>query len=144
MYGIKVVNGDLLVRGDGNVVEISGADRVKQELSHWLIEPLGSDTVYRRFGSTLWDSVGEPVLSQTLNEISAEVERVVNNYIAYQKRQVNEDMLRGVDAFSRNWGADDIIDSVASIDVSAVADTVYVKVELVLSSGDRVVIRQSS
>ena len=122
MYGIKVVNGDFSVKGDGNVTEITGAERIMQELSHWLIEPLGTDTIYKRFGSTLWDSVGNPMLDEYINEVKSEVARVVSNYVAYQKRQINEDMVKGTDRFMRNWDYDDIIDRVVSIDVKALPD----------------------
>ncbi len=144
MYGIKIAGGDIVVRGDGDVVEISGAERVQQELSHWLMEPLGTDPIYVNFGSTLWDSVGNVASEEHINEVRDEVSRVVSNYVAYQKRQISEDMAKGQGRFMRNWGYGDIIKSVDGIDVSAVADTVYVQVKLTLADGTSVTVNQQS
>lgn len=144
MYGLKVSNGDLAVRGDGNVVKITGAERIKQELSHWLLEPLGTDTLYKRFGSTLDNLVGSPILNEYLTEVRSECSRVVQNYVEYQKRQINEDRLRGEDVFMANWKSDDIINSVNGISVKTVADTVRVTVKLTTAGGTLVTVVQES
>ena len=144
MYGLKIVDGDFAMTGDGNIVQITGADRIRQELSHWLLEPLGTDTIYSKFGSSLWDSVGEPMIAEAISDVKSEVSRVVRNYVAYQKRQINEDMLASTDRFMKNWGYDDIIDTVNSIEVNAVADTLYVTVELTTASGETITVEQQS
>lgn len=142
VYGIKVVNGDLAIMGDGNAKEITGVERIRQELSHWLLEPLGADTIYERFGSSLWDSVGNPMTSEYIEEVRREVSRVVSNYVAYQARQVKEDLARSTERFLKDWGDDDIIDSVNEISVRAVADTLYVTVKLTTAGGRQIVIVQ--
>ena len=144
MYGIKVVAGDIALNGDGNVKKVSGAERVKQELSHWLMEPLGTDPIYVNFGSTLWDSVGGIASSEHISNVREEVSRVVSNYVAYQRRQIKEDMAMGQERFMRNWDVGDIVESVNEIDVKAVADTVYITVKLTLANGTGVTVIQQS
>ena len=74
--------------------------------------------------------------------MKAEVTRVVNNYVTYQRKQYQE-YVNGVNGNIVNvWGAGDLIKSVVSIDVSAVADTVRVVVRLKLSDGSVVDVEQ--
>ena len=144
VYGFKIAAGDIAVRGDGNVQQISGRERIAQELACWLIEPLGTDTIYRRFGSTLADLIGSPVSDEVLADVRAEVYRVVGNYIEYQKRQVSEAMESGAYDFLSVWSPDDIINSFDGIDIEAVADSVQVTVKLTTAAGETVTVVQTS
>ena len=56
MYTLKIVNGDFAVKGDGNIVQLTGAQRIRQELACWLLEPLGTDKYYSKFGSAIGDN----------------------------------------------------------------------------------------
>ena len=143
MYGLKVTNGDLAVMGDGNVVQVEGQERLQQEIAHWLLEPLGTDTLYNRFGSTLDELVGSPMLPQYIAEVRAEVGRVVQNYMAYQTRQMNEDRAKGEDVFLKNWRDGDIIETLDGIAVNAVADTLTVTVKLTTVAGSKLTITQT-
>lgn len=143
MYGLKVSGGDLAVRGDGNVSEVRGADRIVQELSHWLLEPLGTDTLYERFGSTLDSMIGSPMLPEYISEVRSEVGRVVSNYVEYQKRMMREDRQRGEVTFMRNWPDDEIIDTVDGVSVTNVADRLLVTVKLTTVAGARVSVIRS-
>ena len=100
--------------------------------------------MYSAFGSTLNDSIGGTVSSTTKTDVKAEVTRVVNNYVTYQRKQYQEHV-NGVNGNIVNvWGAGDLIKSVVSIDVSAVADTVRVVVRLKLSDGSVVDVEQTA
>lgn len=139
---MKMVNGDISVRGDGNSVEVTGVERLVQEISHWLIEPLGTDQLYAKFGSSLWDQVGDPLIDKCVVDVKAEVYRVVSNYVAYQKRQMQEDLNASPDLFMRKWGNDDIVDEFKGVDVNVVADTLYVTVKLKTASGAEFTVNQ--
>lgn len=128
--------GDLDVAGDGNVTSITGADRIRQEISCWLMEPLGSDPLYPKFGSKLWDSIGMIATDMELMEIKAEVTRVVNNYIEYQQIQMNEAKSKDAQSFLNSWTKDDIIQSFDGVDVYSVGDTVTVSISLTTASGN--------
>ena len=144
MYGLKISNGDFAVRGDGHVVEITGRNRIEQELAHWLLEPIGTDTLYARFGSRLGELIGSPMLDEYIAEVRSECGRVVQNYVEYQKRQMNEDLLKGETYFLKNWADDDIIESVDGITVKTVADRVRVTVKLTTAAGNRIEVAQES
>ena len=143
MYSLKLTDGDLAIRGDGNSVQLTGARRLEQEISCWLLEPVGSDTLYSKFGSTLWDKVGSPMLDEYIAEVRSEVVRVVNNYIEYQKNQVNADLLKGEAVFLSNWGDDDIIKRFDGVSVNVVADTLEVTVQLTTVAGSKVTVERT-
>lgn len=142
MYTFKIANGDLAMRGDGNITQLSGPQRIEQELACWILEPLGTDKLYPGFGSKLGDYVGSPALNDYLIEIRAEVVRVVNNYIEYQKKQIERYRSGTIGDFVNAWNDDDIIRTVNSIDVKTVADTVSVTVTLTTVAGQGVNIAQ--
>lgn len=142
MYGFKLSGGDIAVRGDGNVSTVTGHERIKQELACWLLEPIGTDPLYPRFGSSLNELIGSPMIEEYTSRVRREVQRVVANYIEYQKNQMNDDMLKGETVYLSNWQDSDIISSVQSIRLNAVADDLHVRVELNTVGGETVVVEQ--
>ena len=142
MYGLKIVNGDLAVQGDGNITELTGHERLEQELSCWILEPLGTDRMYSNFGSTLDGYVGSPIIDEYLIDIRAEVTRVVNNYIAYQRQQIQEARNSSTASFINAWRPDDIISSLDDIQIESMADTVKVVVKLTTMTGDEISVEQ--
>ena len=142
MYSLKIVDGDLAMLGDGTISKVSGADRIRQDLSCWILEPLGTDVMYPNFGSTLGNDIGAPIVADNLLEIKAEVTRVVNNYIEYQKKQYEDAKLRSTEAVVNAWTPGDMIAKVNGIHVDSVADTVTVVVKLTTAAGEGISIEQ--
>ena len=142
MYSLKIVDGDLAMLGDGTIAKVSGAERIRQDLSCWLLEPLGADVMYRNFGSTLGERIGSAITADSLLEVKAEVTRVVNNYIEYQKKQYGDAQLRTTESVVNAWSPDDMIARVDYIHVDSVADTVVVVVKLTTAAGMGISIEQ--
>ena len=140
MYDLKITNGDLAVRGDGNITKIYGAERIVQDLSCWILEPFNTDPMYSRFGSTVWDMIGTTVTSDNLGQLKAEITRVINNYYEYQQRQISQAVGNGT--FNYAFPNDEVIGSIDSIDVSAIADSVSVVVKLTMASGNQIAVEQ--
>lgn len=140
MYDLKITDGDLAVRGDGNITKIYGAERIVQDLSCWILEPFNTDTMYSRFGSTVWDMIGTTVTNDNLGQLKAEITRVVNNYYEYQQRQISQAVGNGT--FNYAFPNDEVIGSIDSIDVSAIADSVSVVVKLTMASGNQIAVEQ--
>lgn len=140
MYNLKIVDGDLAVQGNGDLVQISGPERIAQELSCWVLEPLGTDFIYPKFGSDLNEHIGSIMSQDELLEVRSEVTRLVRNYVTYQQRQISEANLSGL---VNVWHDNDIVQRIDSIEVQNVADTIEVSVSLTTVGGDRVSVRQS-
>lgn len=142
MKTIQVTGGDIAVRGDGDVVKLTGAERIKQELTLWILEPIGTDVMYPGFGSTIHTYIGQPITEETLAEVRAEVSRIVDNYIAYQTQFMDGYQSRSMQVFLDSWTNADVIRSVDLIDVSAVADTCTISVQLTTVGGESVAITE--
>lgn len=138
MDTLKIVNGDLAVLGDGNTVRLTGAERIKQELTMWILEPLNTDVMYPGFGSRMGDFVGSPATEESLSMIRTEVIRIVDNYIAYQKRQLDICRESNAQDFLSAWSASDVIEKVEGVRVVAVADTCKIDVQLVTVGGSTI------
>lgn len=144
MKCFKIVDGDLAVGGDGSIALVEGADRIRQELSLWLLEPVGTDPVYPKFGSELWGYIGAPAFEDNIAFIRAEVVRVVENFIETQQNQMLADKQRySNEQFLEMWKDDDVISSLNSVVVSAANDTVNVIISLTTVAGASVVVEQS-
>ena len=144
MKCIKVVDGDIAVGGDGKPVMVEGAARIRQELALWLLEPMGTDGVYPKFGSDLWNYIGTPAFDDNLTAIKSEVNRVVTNYIAAQNEQIAKDKQRLSDnEFLQVWNDDDIVSTLNSITVSATGTNVNVLVILGTAAATQVSVEQT-
>lgn len=144
MNGLKITDGDLALQGNGDVIQISGAERIAQELSCWLLEPLGSDRLYTGFGSDIGDQIGTIIDSDALLAVKTEVVRVVKNYIAYQQNQMTNAKADNLTDFVNAWNEDDIISTINSVSVTSGSTTVTVVVSLTTAGGSSVTVTQSS
>ena len=142
MYGLKLVNGDFDMKGDGNITEVNGRSRIAQELACWLLEPIGTDAMYSNFGSTLDSSIGSPIINESLMDIRAEVTRVVNNYVSYQRQQIQEARNSTTEDFINAWKPEDIVSTVDDIGIESMADTVKVVVKLTTMAGNEITVEQ--
>ena len=144
MKCIKVADGDIVIGGDGKPVMVEGAARIQQEMALWLLEPIGTDAVYPKFGSDLWNYIGAPAFDDNLTAIRSEVNRVVTNYIAAQNEQIARDKQRLSDnEFLQVWTEDDIVSTLNSITVSATGTIVNVLVIVSTAAATQVSVAQT-
>ena len=143
MYTLKIADGDIALGGDGVPVTVTGAERISQDLSCWLLEPVGSDPMYRKFGSRLWSMIGEPILSGTTASVKSETSRVVGNYVSYQSSQFNSSGTTQAERLTGIWGRDDLVSSVSEVSATQSFDAIDVRVGLVTASGRAVDLNQT-
>ena len=144
MKCMRVIDGDISVGGDGKIVMVEGTERIKQELALWLLEPLGTDPVYPKFGADLWTYIGAPAFEDNLMAIRTEVTRVVNNYIAAQNERIAQDKhSMSNEEFLQCWTDYDIVTSISSINVSQTETDVRVIVSLSTAADTEVTVEQT-
>lgn len=144
MKCMRVIDGDISVGGDGKIVMVEGTERIKQELALWLLEPLGTDSVYPKFGADLWTYIGAPAFEDNLMAIRTEVTRVVNNYIAAQNERIAQDkQSMSNEEFLQCWTDYDIVTSISSINVSQTETDVRVIVSLSTAADTEVTVEQT-
>lgn len=126
MKGLAVVDGDLVLFG-GSFLTLSGAARIKQDLTFALRDELGADTHHPFWGSILRRFIGQPIDASVQQQILTEVHRVLTNYISVQADQVNQAIALGVKG---NLDTADVVRSVTAVSVEPELDQIRIKVEL--------------
>lgn len=139
MYDMKIANGDLVLEAGGSVATVSGAERIKQDLACWLMEPLGTDPAYRKFGSKIHDFIGTPLWDATVSDIRTEVARIVNNYAAYQNGEYQKAVASGGRAnVLYTWSLSDLLTGSFTMHTYVQDDTIRITVALQTQGGDTI------
>lgn len=139
MKQFAIQNGDLVL-GPGGYATVQGGSKARQDLSHAIIEPVGTDRFHPRWGSNLKAMIGQVTSPEMSSFIEAECIRVVRNYIVSRVSMMQEDVQSGL---RPQVGAAEVIQSVSSVKVRQAADKYFVKIELRTLSGDSVLIATS-
>lgn len=126
MQGLAVVDGDLVLSG-GSFLTLTGVARVRQDLTFALTDEYGADPLHPYWGSILDRFIGQTYSPTIRQQVVAEVQRVLTNYIAVQADQVNTSVTNGVRS---SLDTSDVVQKITSIDVQVDRDKIYVKVEL--------------
>lgn len=127
MYTLEIKDGDLSLDG-GLISTLSGHKMIAQELTSWLIEPIGSNPLNIPFGSELYKYIGVNISSDVVSEIESEIYRILNNYIAYYNKKYETNLYNSTSAFK----PEDIIKSVD--DISIIQDGTAVIVRIILNT----------
>jgi phage baseplate assembly protein W len=135
---LALVQGDLSL-APGGYLFYEGALRIHQDLSLALREAYGADFLHPRWGSILQDIVGSPITAGTKNQILSEINRVISNYITVQNSIIQRDSQSGSIS---NLSTDDVVNSVTSINVQQIYDSIVVSVVLQTISRQSVTINQ--
>lgn len=131
MKTFALSGGDLVI-GPGGLQLVSGAAKIRQDLALALAEEYGTDPYHPEWGSVLPRYVGRPVDSDTRLLVQAEVNRVVQQYMANQQSQLSAAFVNGR---ATTMTTSDVIRSVDQIDVTVSYDVVRVVVSLTTMSG---------
>jgi hypothetical protein len=142
MKSARLRNGDFVLSSNGEVTMATGKERLVQELTCWLLEPLGTDPANNKFGSRLSDLVGTAILSGTATDIKAEVTRVLTNYMAYQERILNSYMFDST-GLLKYYSTSEIIGSIDEVKTRVRGDLVEVLVSITTLAGEQVTLQQT-
>lgn len=139
MQTLGLVNGDLAIDGSGGYLMVSGADRIRQDLTLGLLEEYGTDRFHPKFGSTVKTYLGNPITPELQQLVQAEVNRVVQNYILIQQAEV----IRGSQFdLAGRFDTSDVVQAVTSINVRTDMDAIFVSVALQTIARETVSIRR--
>jgi len=126
MNTIEVSNGDIKLK-NGKISFVTGTNKLIQDLSRWLQEPLGTGFTTPNFGSTLYQYIGTTQADLSTSAIESEVYRVLQ---LYQGQQILDLQKAQNSATLSNWNKSEVIQSIVSINAYAQQSTVVVAVEL--------------
>ena len=131
MKTIAVSNGDIQLRG-GKVQFVTGTNKLVQDLTRWLEEPLGTGFTSPGFGSTLWQNIGTTQNSGSATTIQNEVLRVLELYQGQQVLSLQNSQSK---AQLANWNKNEIIQRVVSINTRQLLNGLIVYVTLETLTG---------
>lgn len=126
MKNFRVTDGDLDINRSKRVDMVQGRDKLVQDLTLWLLEPLGIGFTTPNFGALLngvdvgptgrrsSHMIGRPLDDQRANEVESEVDRILNLYQANQIQKIRRAQVEGKLYLYRRTEILDSIDQVAS------------------------------
>lgn len=134
MKTLAIADGDLVVTPYGHET-ISGSFKIRQELVCAFLEPLGNDRFHRDWGSLLPEYIGQPLTDELELLALSEANRVVQNYVTVQQREVLNDYSG---QHASRFSTSDVVRQVNDIRVSVSLDTITISVVLTTQAGESV------
>lgn len=136
MKTLALSNGDLVV--DSGVLKmLDGPAKLRQDIALALGESYGDDPYHSGWGSVLPRYIGEPINEDTPMLVQAEVNRVLQQYIANQQARLEAASLNNR---QHTISTSEIIRTVNSVDVSVQWDTITVLINLTTMAGQTMTI----
>lgn len=139
METLALSGGDLVV-GPGGLQTVSGSAKIRQDLALALGEDYGTDPYHAGWGSVLGQYLGEPVDADSPMLVQAEVNRILQQYMTGQQQQL---ATAAVNNQQHTITTSEIIQTVNSVDVSVLYDTVKVVVSLTTMAGQSLTISRT-
>lgn len=138
MKTLRLSGGDLVLTGRV-FAEVTGTNKVTQDLRGALAEPLGNDRFHPGWGSTLDEHVASLADAETEFEVQAEVNRVISNYASVQRDKVEADIYS--DSGTR-FSTDEILASIGGVNTTLTGDRINVDIRLTTASGEVVALNE--
>lgn len=130
-------DGDLVL-DSGSYTEVTGHEKLTQDLGNALREFVGVDRFHRRWGSQLPAFIGQPADEWVAQRITEEATRVIGNAMAVQRDLMARDASRGRPP---RFGSSEVIEKIKSIQVQQEYSTFHVRIVLTtLTAGEVVLI----
>lgn len=134
MIGFLLENGDLQIGANG-FVTVSGATKVHQDLAIATLEPYGCDRFHPKWGSLLYNYIGDPITPVQETLVQSEISRLINNYVLVQQDIISKQVARGLQS---QYSTDEIVSSIESVNVTQQQDFLTVSVLIKTTSGQSV------
>lgn len=131
METLALSGGDLVV-GPGGLQMQNGTAKIRQDLALALGEDYGADPYHSGWGSVLGQYLGEPVTTDTPMLVQAEVNRILQQYMGGQQQQL---AAAAANNYQHTISTAEIIQTVNSVDVSVLYDSVRVVISLTTMAG---------
>lgn len=146
-WSLHLRNGDLNPAGPGGLAQVTGSQKLVQDLRCALLESLGNDPLHLDWGSTLDggigpdgstipSAIGSVIDTNTILYIESEIRRVVTGYQQSQLSRLLDDQAKfgGKNTFA----AGELLYSIDSVNVQQIGDVVVASVALTTSDGDQI------
>lgn len=95
MKQLAIKNGDLVIEPGGKLGLVTGQNKLRQDLSHAMLEPAGGDRFHPRWGSTLSSMIGGTITEDVGPMVEIEARRVIGNYMSTLSARMQQDQIQG-------------------------------------------------
>lgn len=127
MKSLQVSRGDIALGSNRRVSTVYAKSKLLQDLSHWLLEPLGTSSTTPSFGSRINElAFGENTSAQSLI-LKDEITRVLTLYQNLQFERVKVAQKNGE---LKSWSKQEIIASILAVDVEMKLTTAIVTIKI--------------
>lgn len=142
---LKINGGDLVIGTGRSYERVTGAYKLAQDLKLWVLEQIGTDPATPTFGSRLDGGVidgvevpsyiGQVANPYVLTQIRSDIIALLSNFQTNQISKMKREMI----AFGgkNSLDADEILQTIVSVDTTQVADQVIVRVVVTTLAGTR-------
>jgi hypothetical protein len=134
MFTLQIQNGDLQIGATG-FATLDGPQKIYQDLTVSTLEPYGCDRFHPRWGSMLYNYIGDTITTVEEALVEAEISRLVNNYILVQQDNITSEVALGLQS---QYASDEVVGSIQSITVTQNQDWLTVDVQIQTVSGEQV------
>lgn len=149
-WSLQIISGDLSLSGPKGYRQVSGPQKLLQDLRNWFLEKQGTDPLHPEFGSTLdggvsrgviLDSmIGSSITAEVMLRIEAEIRRVLAEYQGQQAERLKNDLLAYGGRHTFDNG--ELLRSINSVAVRQIGDVVVARVSLTTMSGQTLSLTQ--
>jgi phage baseplate assembly protein W len=134
MKTLELSNGDLVI-GPGGFATIDGTKKVYQDLSVLVREAIGEDRFHPQWGGVLQEFVGQAISPFVEGDIRNEIQRLIQNYMVMQARQITADITMGRKS---RFKPEEIVESLENIQFQQEYDRINVKVTIRTVAGESI------
>jgi|SRR5690606_3038709 len=139
MKTFAIRNGDLSI-GPGGFETISGAKKLRQDISMAIGEEYGNDRFHPQWGSVLINMVGTTITQETEFAVRSEVARVIQQYIDIQRTENLHDTM----SFRRSrYSTAEIIRAIEDISAETSLDTIRIRIRLRTVEGQMITLART-
>lgn len=126
MKNFRVAGGDLVLNSARRVDTVTGEQKLLQDLTLWLLEPVGTGFIDPSFGSKLDTFIG--LTADMADSVTEEIQRVLNRYQNNQAERIKNAQRNGqIYLFTRREVLWEITSVLSSTDKDRVAVTAKIK-----------------
>jgi len=126
MKTIAVSNGDIQLNG-GKIIFAQASQKLVQDITRWLEEPIGTGYTTPGFGSTLIQLIGQAQDSTAITTVQNEIARVLQ---LYQGQQILYLQNSQSTAQLAKWNRSEIIQTVNSISATIQGNAIVASIVL--------------
>lgn len=135
MKTFALSGGDLVIDPSHGYQTLTGAAKIRQDLSLALIEPYGDDPYHPQWGSLLQSYIGSPLTADLQLLVEQEARRIVNQYMNMQQAAISQ---ANANQTPVGYTTADVVVGITGITGTINFDTLQLLISVVTAAGQNV------